>query len=170
MKKIVLSGSINETFCQRLFPDLIEWEADENVQEITIYLTSNGGQSDVALGVCDFLKAFPKPITIVAAGVCHSAAVTILQMADKRLALPNTHFMIHPMSILESMETSVFQIAQDSEYFQRIEKKKLEIIGARTGMLPEKIQELYKNKLYFSAQEARNFGPNGLIDAIVEPF
>lgn len=167
MKKIVLSGGINENFCQKLFSELLACKDDESVREVTLYVTSNGGQSDIALGVYDFIKAFPKPITIVAVGVCHSAAVTILQAANHRLAFPNTNFMIHPMSLMESMETSVFQISQDSQYFQRIEKMKLDIIAARTGMPVKEIQEKYTHKLYLNTSEAKQFGPHGLIDEII---
>lgn len=69
----------------------IQQEADE----ITVYINSNGGDVTQGFAIHDWLKSLGKPITTIVNGLCASIATVIALSGDKRKISPNSEYYIH---------------------------------------------------------------------------
>jgi hypothetical protein len=76
---------------QVLIADAIQ----RNLGDITLVVTSNGGDVTAGMGLYHFIRAMAFPIAIHAAGVCSSIAATILLASDHRSAADPTQFALH---------------------------------------------------------------------------
>lgn len=85
-----------------LFGDITEEMAGEFVQklnehrpdELTVYVSTNGGLISAGLAIHDALLDIPK-IVVVASGMCASTGTLILLAGKSRWATPNTQFIVH---------------------------------------------------------------------------
>src|SRR5258708_40010619 len=91
-----LVGKVEEKSIKEVMEDIDTANSQEFVKEIILTITSTGGRLYDGFALYDYIKASKKPIDVIAAGYCMSAAVMIMQAARKRTSLPNTSFMVHP--------------------------------------------------------------------------
>ena len=75
----------------RIFGDLMS----KNIKDITLIVSSSGGQVQPALDFYDFAKGLPINITTYAFGQVSSAAIVIYCAAEKRYAHSKSKFLIH---------------------------------------------------------------------------
>jgi len=85
-----VGGEINYTQVYGLIQSLGEFE------DLTINITSIGGDSEVGRQIYDYLKSLNKPITMRAIDYVYSAAFTIFLAGTKRVAeYRNSEFLMH---------------------------------------------------------------------------
>ena len=65
--------------------------------EIMIHITSPGGGGTIAADIYDMIKFYPGKTVGVVHGTAHSAAATILQACDWRVATAHSSILIHNM-------------------------------------------------------------------------
>jgi ATP-dependent Clp endopeptidase proteolytic subunit ClpP len=127
-------------------------------EEITIYLTCNGGEDELGLAIFDAISLCECPIHIIAIGKCYSMGTVILQAANKRSAFPHTRFMIHEghmsagMSTYEAAKVDIgeMKVLLDSLYA---------IYENNTHLTRKKMRSLCKGgDYYFGATEAIELG------------
>jgi ATP-dependent Clp protease protease subunit len=138
----------------------------EGSPTVLITLSSGGGSGDAGLDIYDMIKFYPgKSIGIVfpAAG---SAACTILQACNWRVATPNSHILIHHISfdirwdvLIDEKKREEF-IASKGHF-----KTTLEILAQRTNKHHDEIFKKCDDDRWISAREALEFA---LLDEIVE--
>jgi len=68
---------------------------NQKAKKLTILFSSLGGSIDDGFALYGFLRALPVELTIHAIGSVESIATVVFLAADKRLATPQAHFMIH---------------------------------------------------------------------------
>ena len=143
-----------------------------------IILNSPGGFVHQGFAIYDSIAMLVKngrEINILGVGMVASMATFILQAATKRYSLPHTQFLIHQIS----QTMTFFEKEEVNEGEERIEESKrineimLETIAKRCGVDIEELKKLSKKKdFWLSAEQAKSFGKNGLIDEVIEvpPF
>jgi ATP-dependent Clp protease protease subunit len=166
VRRTRLMGQINSYSVKEVMKDIDKANEEDEVDEIKMLLGSGGGSIYDGVALYDHILASEKPIDIVAAGNCMSAAVTVLQAGRKRLSYPHTTFMVHPSSF--GMERKSFDDAVETfDQYKKLHYSFLDLTLERSGMKREEIESMYNPKKYFTAQEALQMGPNGFIDEIV---
>src|SRR5438477_10404928 len=88
-----LVGEINYESIKEPLREIDAANHDDSVREIHFTLASWGGDLYCAFALYDQIKASRKPVDVVAAGVCMSAAVMVMQAARLRISRPHTVFM-----------------------------------------------------------------------------
>lgn len=175
---IHLSGTINEEQSLRVASLLSYMEVQARKQPVRdgdgkllpagveIYLNSPGGYITEGFAIYDRIKLAQKNglhVSIIAHGACQSAAMFILQAADKRLAGPNTTFLLHELSM--GVRGSKSQIEDETKEAKRLDKRIADIICGRSGMSLRQLRTLTKRKNYtFDTEKALS---HGLIDEVV---
>ncbi len=132
---------------------------------ITVLISSNGGNTDVALEIFDILKLYPGLKTGIVIGKARSAASIILQACDRRLATPNSLILIHN-------GTKTFQndclydnkmLAVFIERTKKFKDRELKILTDRTKKPEQEIMDMNMEEKSLLPEEALEFG---LIDGV----
>ncbi len=94
-RKLYLIGPITEDMYS-VFSEQLDFLIKENpTKPIDVEISSGGGDEDAALALYDKIKSCSAPIIMTAFGVIQSAAVLVYAAGDKRVAAPQTVFMVH---------------------------------------------------------------------------
>ena len=93
--KISFTGSINEENV-RAFINGIKDLPESN--SLTIYISSQGGNVDIAIELFNFLKLLDCKITTVNISCVNSAAIIIFAAGTERICLPCSSFYVHSIS------------------------------------------------------------------------
>jgi ATP-dependent protease ClpP protease subunit len=126
--------------------------------QITIALSTYGGDADIALGLYDLIKGNSRPVRVVAIGPCMSAGTLITQAAHIRAAFPSTHFLLHFGSEVANSKAERDMNEIRNKYWNKL-------IADRAGLDVERVSAWHHGETYFTSGEALK---NSLIDEIVE--
>lgn len=171
---ILLSGLMGEGSSNMLFLTMSGLHMAKPTKPIWIILKSEGGYLEEGLAMIDVIRAFVKKgteVNILGIGVIASMAAGVMQAGVKRYALPHTQFMIHEVS----QEIVARENASESEdrttEIKRVNNIFLDIISTRSGVDRARLaSDVRKKDLWLDAQQAKAFGPYGLIDEVVETY
>lgn len=144
----------------------LRYLASENKKPITLYLNTPGGSVVDGLAMYDMIKSINSkvPVNIIANGACMSMGMIILQAGTKRLATPNTHFMLH--ELMYSGQGKLSEQQDQYEHAKRLQERLNTILSGRTGMRPNELtKKINRKDYYITAEEALKYK---LIDEIVE--
>lgn len=138
----------------------------QSKKPITLYLNTPGGTIYDGLSIYDHINAARSvvPVNIVASGSCMSMGMIIMQAATRRMALPNTGFLLHELQTRSG--GSLSNMRDDMKESERLQAQLDGILAARSGQDITKLRKTFERKdFYFSSQDALKFN---LIDKIVE--
>ncbi len=97
--KISFTGSVNEKNVRAFITEiknLVEKNPESN--SLTIYISSPGGNVDIAVELFNFLKLLECKITTVNISCVNSAAVIIFAAGTERICLPCSSFYVHSVT------------------------------------------------------------------------
>jgi ATP-dependent Clp protease protease subunit len=162
-RNILLSGEINKSLAERIIRQLILLEAENN-KPIKVFIDSPGGDADAGYAIFDMMRFVKPPVYTIGMGLVASAGAIILLAAPKerRLGLPNAHFLIHqPLSGMRGVATEIEIHAHElGKLRQRINV----LIAEETGQPLEKVEKDTDRDFWMNSEEARNYG---LIERII---
>lgn len=156
-RNILLSGEINKPLAERVIRQLLLLE-DMGEDPIKVFIDSPGGDADAGFAIFDMMRFVKPEVYIIGMGLVASAAAIILLAAPKerRLALPNSHYLIHqPLSGMRGVATAIEIHAREIERMrQRINK----LISEETGVSPEQVEKDTDRDYWMNADEAQGYG------------
>lgn len=172
---IIMSGEIANGAASLFFITASFMQITRPGQPIWVMMNSPGGSANESFAIYDIMKAFVRRgmvINIFGVGQIASAAVALLQVGVRRCSFPHTQFLVHQIrGGTDDQEEEVSQGEERIEEQKRINKIYMTLVSNRTGMPVEEIIKLAKKTDYWlDAEAAKSFGPNGLIDEIVEDY
>lgn len=162
-RNILLSGEINKALGERVIRQLILLE-DQGEDPIKVFIDSPGGDADAGFAIFDMMRFVKPPIVAIGMGLVASAAAIILLAAPKerRLALPNSHYLIHqPLSGMRGVATEIEIHARELE---RLRRKINKLIADETGTDISKVEKDTDRDYWMNAEEAQGYG---LVDRII---
>ncbi len=134
---------------------------------ITILISSIGGDIDAGSDIIDLLSLYPGKKTAVVVGQAASMAAIILQCCDKRMATQHSKILIHHASCKIELDT-IRDPKKMEDFRVRLEKyEKImdEILIKRSKRTAEEIDTQCKKNQFMSAEEAIAFG---LLDGVYD--
>ncbi|HAP44783.1 MAG: ATP-dependent Clp protease proteolytic subunit [Spirochaetes bacterium GWD1_61_31] len=156
-RTIILSGQVDKVLAERVVRQLILLEARSH-EPIRIMIDSPGGDVDAGYAIFDMARFINAPVWMIGMGLVASAGALILLAAPKqqRLALPNSHYLIHqPLSGLRGVATDIEIHARELERTRdRINK----LIVAETGQSLERVVKDTDRDYWMNAEEAVAYG------------
>jgi ATP-dependent Clp protease protease subunit len=165
-RKVFFTEDVNAYTAKGLCAKL-EYLASTSKEPITLILNSPGGYVYEGLMIYNTMKrlvASGIELTCEVRGMAASMGAIILQAASKRVASSDTRFLIHEVSSISWGTTS--QLQEEAEEVKKLNELLNGIISKKTGKNLEELTALEKKTdVWFSAQEALNFG---LIDEILK--
>ena len=171
---ICICGEITEGSSSIFFIAASFMQITRPGQPIWIVMNTPGGNATECFALCDMMRAITNKgtaINILGVGEIASAGVALMQMGTMRYSFPLTRYLVHQIRGGSSSDEEVSQDEERLEEKKRLNKIYMELISGRTGKSLNEIVELARKTDYWmSAEAAKRFGPNGLIDEIVDTF
>jgi ATP-dependent Clp protease, protease subunit len=123
-RTILLSGTINKELAEKTIRQLLLLE-DMSDEPIRVFIDSPGGDADAGYAIFDMLRFVKPDIWTIGMGLVASAAA-IIQLAapkDRRVGLPNSHYLIHAKE-LEKLREKINRLISDEtgNPFDQVEK------------------------------------------------
>ena len=130
----------------------------ENDEPIKIFIDSPGGDVDAGYAIFDMIRFIKPPVYIIGMGLVASAGALILLAApnERRLALPNSHYLIHqPLSGIRGVATEIEIHAKEIE---KTRKKINKLIADETGKDIKQVEKDTDRDFWMNAEEAKTYG------------
>jgi ATP-dependent Clp protease protease subunit len=155
-----IDDKVAHATCRRLLA--LSQESDA---PITLLLSSPGGHVESGDAIHDMIRFVRAPVTIIGTGWVASAGTHIYLAVPKerRLALPNTRFMIHQPAGGAGGQAS--DIAIQAKEIIRARERIAAVIARETGQPLERVRVDIERDFWMSTQEAIDYG---LVSRVVE--
>ncbi len=156
-RQILLSGEVNKALAEKIIKQLLILEAD-NSDPIYLFIDSPGGDADAGYAILDMIRFINAPVYTIGMGLVASAGALILLSSpkEKRIALPNSHYLIHqPLSGIKGVATEIEIHAREIEKMRaRINK----LISDETGKALKQVEKDTDRDFWMDAEEAKSYG------------
>jgi len=162
---IFLGEPIDDAVVNTVIAQLLFLDAENNKQDIKLYINSPGGSVTSALALYDTMNHVKSDVSTICIGQAASAAAVLLACGTKgkRLILPNARVLIHQvMGGAEGQQTDVEIQARE---MLRIRNQLNQILAKHTGQNVKKIAEDTERDYFMTAEEAKKYG---IIDKIIQ--
>jgi ATP-dependent Clp protease protease subunit len=156
-RTILLSGEIDKESSERFIRQLLLLESLGD-QPISVLIDSPGGDVDAGYAIFDMIRFVAAPVRIVGMGLVASAAALVLLAVpkDRRLALPNSHYLIHqPLSGIRGVATEIEIHARELE---KTRERVNRVIADETGQSIERVRKDTDRDFWMNAEEAIAYG------------
>lgn len=163
-RTILLFGGINDTKAALIVRQLIALAA-ESSDPIDMIVSSPGGHLESGDTIHDMVRFVNAPVTMIGSGWVGSAATHVFLAVPKerRLALPQTRFLIHQPSGGAGGQAS--DIAIQAREILKARERIAQVIVRETGRPFESVMADIERDHWMSATEAAEYG---LISRIIE--
>lgn len=156
-RSIVLSGDIDKESAEKFVKQLILLEA-MGKEPVKVFIDSPGGDVDAGYAIFDMIRFVDCPVYTVGMGLVASAGALILIAAPKerRIALPNSHYLIHqPLSGMRGVATDIEIHAKEIE---KIKARINKLIADETGKALSQVEKDTDRDYWMNAEEALAYG------------
>ncbi|MGL1892330.1 MAG: ATP-dependent Clp protease proteolytic subunit [Spirochaetaceae bacterium] len=156
-RTILLAGEINKELGEKIVKQLLLLEADSD-EPIKIFIDSPGGDADAGYAIYDMIRFIKPDVFTIGMGLVASAGALVLLAAPKerRIGLPNSHYLIHqPLSGMKGVASDL-QI--HAEEIEKLRHKINVLISDETGQTVEKVSGDTDRDFWMSAQESVDYG------------
>ena len=163
--ELMLYGDIAESFWGDTISakEVTEYLADLDVENINVYINSNGGVVDTAIAINNALRRHKAKVTVNIDGIAASAA-TLITCAGDTVRMPkNALFMIHNPSTIAMGDSE--EMRKQADVLEKYKNSITETYLQKVNIDKEKLSELMDNETWLSAEEALGYG---FIDEIIE--
>ncbi len=156
-RSIILSGEVNKELAERVVRQLILLEAKSD-EPVKVFIDSPGGDVDAGFAIFDMMRFIKPEVYTIGMGLVASAGALILLAvpADRRIALPNSHYLIHqPLSGIRGVATEIEIHAREIE---KLRMKLNKLISEETGRDLAKVEIETDRDFWLNAEEAVDYG------------
>ena len=159
-REIFLTAQIDPETSGELIKQLLYLERQDNSKEVTIYISSPGGEVISGLAVFDIITMMKAPVRTVCIGTAASMGAILFLAGQKREMLPHAQLMIHDPSYCHNDigGRKPHEIQHELDKLNEVRKSLAGIISDKTGKSFKEIYKLTANDTFFSAQEAVEYG------------
>ena len=163
-----LKGVIKPSTLEELYFDLLEAIANDDIEEITIYIHSEGGYTFDYLPLVDLIRCSPKKVITIGMGQVMSGAVLILISGHDRRAHQHCTYMIHDVHMsagYQSHKEAMGTVRLHDHLMGLHDKLIMDMTSISTE---EDLKQAFNAGIdnYFDSQKALEYG---LIDEVILP-
>ena len=162
---LVLDGQVEKDAVMTLIKTMLVLEHEDPEAEITLIISSPGGDVYSGMALVDAMQSLSCPITTIAMGLVASMASVILANGDRRLAYPHAYILIHQLSSVNGMSQQTdLEIA--ANHAAELRGVLDELLARKTSKAPDDFHAMTERDCWCSAERALELG---IIDEIISP-
>jgi ATP-dependent Clp protease protease subunit len=156
-RSIFIYGGITQELAQKVCTQLVALAAASD-EDIRIYVNSPGGHVESGDSIHDMIKFIKPKVWIIGTGWVASAGALIYVSVPKerRLALPNTRFLLHQPS--GGTRGMVSDIEIQAREIIKMNQRLIKIFSKATGQTEEKIAKDIDRDYWLGAEDAVEYG------------
>lgn len=161
-RTILFNMDIMDNIIETVYMPLKDFEDDDSVAPVTMYLHSSGGSVTDSLFLTSYLKSYKKKLNIYILGNCCSMAAVLVAACGKNpnitvYAYDTTYFLIHDGNIALGAQEA--RTAADLMAFNdKIDAKIRQIFIENTNITEEQYDSHARHQWFFFADEAKELG------------
>jgi ATP-dependent Clp protease protease subunit len=162
---IFLGEPIDDAVANTVIAQLLFLDAENNKEDIKVYINSPGGSVTSALALYDTIQHIKADVSTICIGQAASAAAVLLACgtAGKRFSLPNARILIH--QIMGGVEGQAKDVEIQAREMARMKEQVNSILAKHTGQPIKKIENDSDRDYFMTAEEAKKYG---IIDRIIQ--
>ena len=156
-RSIFIYGPITQELAQKVNTQLVALAAASD-EDIRVYVNSPGGHVESGDSIHDMVKFIKPKVWMIGTGWVASAGALIYASAakERRIALPNTRFLLHqPSGGTRGMASDIEIQARE---IIKMNERLIRIFSKATGQSEEKIAKDIDRDYWLSAEEAVGYG------------
>lgn len=159
-REVYLIGGINKEQIARIGQEILGFYDKDPSAEITLYITSDGGNPHLAMAFYDIVRIKKIALTTIATGECSSSALVVLLAGSKRKATQNTLFLEHQLArgFDKDISLNPSEMHAMSVSMGKLAGRIRQITAEKTGRSIEEIQDQENKEVVLTAEEAKKFG------------
>jgi len=163
---IFLGTQIDDQVANVIVAQLLYLAREDPEKDISLYIHSPGGVVTAGLAIYDTMQLIQPDVSTICVGSAYSMGTILLCTGakGKRFALPNSTIHMHQGRAGTQGQITDIKIA--AKEFERLDDLIAQILAKHTGQTLEKIRQDTDRDIYFTSDQAMEYG---LIDAILEP-
>ena len=163
---ISFTGSVNEENVRAFISD-IKNLTDKNSQStsLTIFISSPGGNVDIAVELFNFLKLLDCKVRTVNLSCVNSAAIIIFAAGDERISLPCSSFYVHSVTKNLNGEFTATDLLREAREMSANTDKVATILAGASDKNKSYWKRLMRKGCLLTAQKAKELG---LINVVSE--
>lgn len=154
-RKINIIGEIDDNAYKEFVEALDNLDEMLEGDDITIELSSFGGDALTALAFYDRIRSCKSDVTIIATGLVASAAVIILAAGDKRCMTKNAWVLVHEDMPAADEGARVTSFERAAKIARQLEVQWNKILEERTGVSEEIWEDLHKQERYLTSIDCK---------------
>lgn len=157
---IQISGPVGSELAYEVNGKLLALERADAKRPIYLYIDSPGGEVNSGFSIFDTAKFIAPEVYTIVVGLAASMGSLIALCADKekRLAFPNSKFLIHQPLISGTYYGSASDVEIRAKDIVRTKEKIVRIYADETGKSTEEIHKAIDRDNWMTAEEAQKFG------------
>lgn len=166
-RNIVLDSGFNSNMAHITKLQLLYLDS-RSAENINIYVNSPGGSVHDGLSIKDIAESSRSPITTIGNGMCASMGCYMLSVIGdegRRIMSKRAYVMCHQVS--SGTQGHIADQEISLEHTKKLNQLLMGEIADRVGVKLEKLMEDAKRDIWFSAEEALNYGKNGFCDGVL---
>jgi ATP-dependent Clp protease protease subunit len=163
---VFVQGRIDQERSNVVIAQLLFMDGQHGDKPVSIYINSPDGDLRATLAIYDTMQVMRRQIGTVCAGIAAGPAVLLMAAGTpgKRLAYPHARLGLQRPEA--SLKGTAAEIDVRARELLKVRQQFNELLARHSGQLLEKIERDTDRGVWFSAEEARDYG---LIDAIIAP-
>lgn len=131
-----------------------QFHADPSL-ELTLYISSLGGDIDSAIRFYDFIKALGIKMNTVGFGQVDSAAIMLFLTGEERKLIKNCRVRLHLPRYNGPQQSQVISVHSETTLLlQQLDKRYFEILSAELSQKEEKLRDLFTKGKILTPDEA----------------
>jgi ATP-dependent Clp protease protease subunit len=168
-RTVLVFGEITQALAESVSRELLAL-AEDGKGPIRVIINSPGGHVESGDTIHDVIRFIEPEVRILGTGWVASAGALIFAAAERsrRVALPNTRFMLHQPSGGVSGQASDVEI--EAAQVLAVRARLNAIFARATGQPLERVARDTERNLWMSAEEAKTYGLVGQIVERAEQF
>ena len=162
---IFLGEPIDDAVVNTVVAQLLFLDAENNKEDIKIYINSPGGSVTSAMALYDTMQHVKADVSTICIGQAASAAAVLLACGakGKRFSLPNSRVLIH--QVMGGVEGQQKDVEIQAKEMLRIKNQINHILAKHTGQNIKKIENDTDRDYFMTAEEAKKYG---ILDKIIQ--
>lgn len=164
-RELSVTGDVNSAMAFDVCQQLLQLEHEDSSAEITLYVSTPGGDVSAGLAIVDTMWTISCPVRTVCLDMAASMGAIIFVSGDRREMFPNAELMIHD-PLIQNVSGSALSVQETSRRLMRRRSTLSQILVDHSNLPIERVEELTSKDTYLTAEEALE---KGFTDAIVEP-
>ncbi|PXF42416.1 ATP-dependent Clp protease proteolytic subunit 2 [Gracilariopsis chorda] len=165
---IYVGQDLDDESANQIIAVLLYLENDDAKANVSMYFNCPGGTIPAGLAVYDCMQAMKYPIVTLNLGLAASMSAFLVAAGTKgkRMALPNSRFLLQSPSLPDTVRGQASDIAIEVRNILNQRNRIIDGLHNFTGRSKDQLKQDLSRDMYLTAPEARTYG---LIDNVLMP-